>query len=167
MVGVWQELVCPEDYTGEQRSCRTFEGEQQRYPVAWIRIRSPYITDRVKATVLLNPCSELIIGNSPGVIDVNEDMLSKWKLENNCDGIVTNAYSIQQTSKMLKDIKVGEKVVHSALSFNQHSLIQIHPDTCNHLQTQSQVHSDNGAQGIGENEITLTLHMNEKHLGRL
>lgn len=107
----------------------------------------------MKADVLLNPRAELIIGNIPGVNDVDEDMLEKWKVENSCDNVVTNAVIRQQTAKMLKE---SEKVTHSTHSGKQHPPSQTHADTVTHHQRQSQAQGNKGIQGTEVNDVTLT-----------
>lgn len=43
LIGVEKDLVCPKDCAGEHTICDTFGGSQERYALAWVRIRSPYL----------------------------------------------------------------------------------------------------------------------------
>ncbi|BFZ03151.1 hypothetical protein BsWGS_06190 [Bradybaena similaris] len=91
LIGVQKNLVRPKDFTGEHIICRTFGGEQQKYPVAWVKIHTPYLTARVKAAVLQNPCTELIIGNVPNVTEVNDQAVTQHKMntDNNKQSDIT------------------------------------------------------------------------------
>lgn len=103
LIGVDKALVKPRNYTGEHIICRTFGGEQQKYPVAWVKIHTPYISSRVKCAVLPNPCTELIVGNIPNVVQVDETMLRQWQTDNQSDGDITNAVTRQQTARLNKE----------------------------------------------------------------
>ncbi|BFY99110.1 hypothetical protein BsWGS_02150 [Bradybaena similaris] len=145
LVGVCKKLVRPKDYTGEHIICRTFGGEQQRYPIAWIKISSPYITARVKSAVLPNPCTELIIGNIPNVVDVDVESIEQWKLDNKCITSVSNAVTRQQSAKLQKE--------------NEQPIIQlvpIDPHTDNKQTTQKVIYHHNENTPLKVEQTTTT-----------
>ncbi|BFZ09104.1 hypothetical protein BsWGS_12143 [Bradybaena similaris] len=128
LIGVNKALVKPKDYTGEHVICRTFGGEQQRYPIAWVKVVTPFLTGRVKSAVLLCPCTELIVGNVPNVQDVNNDDLERWKNENMTSDNTSNAVTRQQTARLKAEseqskvtiVPIQPKVQHSHDTIPQH-----------------------------------------------
>lgn len=120
LIGVHKSLVQPRDYTGKHIICRTFGGEQQKYPAAWIKNSFSLHFSRVKCAVLPNPCTELIIGNVPNIVEIDETMLQQWKCNNQCDNDVTNAVTRQQTALLCKESDKNTVQL-------QHINAQVHP----------------------------------------
>lgn len=83
LISVRKNYVCPKDYTGEHIPCRTFGGNKEWYALAWLNIRSVFLTTRMKGAVLLNPSKDLIKGNPKGVIIMKESALDSWKCADN------------------------------------------------------------------------------------
>lgn len=76
-MGGRKENARSKDYTGECIIWRTFGGTQERYELAWIKIRSPFINIRVKCAIIQNPYACLILGNAEDVKEVDDSDLEE------------------------------------------------------------------------------------------
>lgn len=59
---------------GNHATCRTFGGtkENKKHPLAWIDVEPPFLSKKVIAAVLLDPCASLILGYIEGIKDHSE-----------------------------------------------------------------------------------------------
>lgn len=65
-VGVRKSLVKPDQFTGEVKHCRQFNGDLIQLPVARIVLKSQYFSGEVDACVIDNPVCDVILGRVPG-----------------------------------------------------------------------------------------------------
>ena len=69
-VVVRRSLVPDDCLTGEKVLCGLIDGTLRQNPVAKITVDTPYLKGEVKATCMLNPMYDLIVGNVPEVEDL-------------------------------------------------------------------------------------------------
>ena len=63
------DLVRPEQLTGDVHLCRLIDGTLRRFPIARVRVDTPYLAGEIEAMCMQDPIYDLIIGNLPGVTD--------------------------------------------------------------------------------------------------
>ena len=59
----------PEQLTGDVHLCRLIDGTLRRFPIARVRVDTPYLAGEIEAMCMRDPIYDLIIGNLPGVTD--------------------------------------------------------------------------------------------------
>jgi hypothetical protein len=62
-------LVDPTSFTGESHMCFLIDGTVRHFPIAKIKVQTPYYIGDVEAMCMENPVYDLIIGNVPGARD--------------------------------------------------------------------------------------------------
>ena len=85
---VHKDLVCKEDYTGEQLSLITFGGKIEQFSLAKIHVDTPFLSGQIVACVLedypeKHRCYDLLIGNgstlgSPRALDPSPQVVEEW-----------------------------------------------------------------------------------------
>ncbi len=85
-VVVSSKLVETDQYTGEYKDCMLIDGTVRRLPVAVVNIDCVYVRGRVEALVVKTPVFDLIIGNAPRVVGVEEKMDAVGQVDTECRG---------------------------------------------------------------------------------
>ena len=70
------DLVSPKQMTGKNQSVVLIDGTVRHFPVAEVKIDSPYLVDEIEALCIPNSLSEVVIGNVEGARDPNDP---DWK----------------------------------------------------------------------------------------
>lgn len=79
----------------------------------------------------------MIIGNVPGAIELDEESIEKWKVENECNDELTNVVTQQQMTFLCKE---SEKVSDGITQLDNQRDTQQNTDTNRQQQTQSNLH---------------------------
>ena len=91
---VKRNLVDPSKYTGKMMNIVLANSELHSYPEAIIDIDTPYFKGKVTAACLENPLFDVIIGEIPGVMEMND-----------CAAVTRN---LRSTDKKLPKLKVSQ-----------------------------------------------------------
>ena len=59
-------MVRPEQYTGDARFCKQFGGKYVKLPVAQVHLDCPQFSGEVKACVIDDPITDVVLGNVQG-----------------------------------------------------------------------------------------------------
>ena len=65
-------MVKPDQFTGEVKHCRQFNGDLIQLPAAQIALKSQYFSAEVDACVIDNPVFDVILGQVPGSFECTE-----------------------------------------------------------------------------------------------
>ncbi|BFZ05447.1 hypothetical protein BsWGS_08486 [Bradybaena similaris] len=112
LVGIQKDLVQDDAYTGESIICRTFGGTKERYPLALIDLDSAFLSKRLIAAVLPNPCANIILGNVENIKECSEDDIQDWIKEKDIE-LQGNATTRRQTQiqESLKEQETMEMIL--------------------------------------------------------
>ena len=97
-VVVRRSLVPDSCLTGETVVCGLIDGTMRQNPVARITVDTPYLKGTVKATCMINPLYDLIIGNIPEAEDLN------WSCRTECESCDSAEMSAMLQSGSNKEV---------------------------------------------------------------
>ena len=83
VIAINSKYVQSNQYTGEVADCTSFDGRVIKLRLAYIDIRTPYITGRVLAHVINDAPIDLIIGNVESVKECTREEIEAWEFNNN------------------------------------------------------------------------------------
>ena len=88
-------MVKPDQFTGEVKHCRQFNGDLIQLPAAQIALKSQYFSAEVDACVIDNPVFDVILGQVPGSFECTESGSSTDKSAESkrTETILTFAYN--------------------------------------------------------------------------
>ena len=98
------DLVSPKQMTGKNQSVVLIDGTVRRFPVAKVKIDSPYLVDEIEALCIPNSLSEVVIGNVEGARDPSDP---DWKWQPKVDKSSTGEIKVHSVSESCKDTVVG------------------------------------------------------------
>ena len=113
-VVVRRDLVSQERMTGSSKYCVLFDGTVRKFPVAKVKIRSPFFSGICEALCAENPVFDLIIGNVEGVRAPRDPDIS-WETQKSRDSAEVIG-AVQTRAQKVKDGKTTELCVPDAIS---------------------------------------------------
>jgi len=96
-------LVHPEQYTGLYDRCVLIDGVVKCFPTAIINVDTPFFKGVTKASCMDNPIKEMIIGNIPGALGVEN-----CPSQNECNKQDTNETEIKQVNNEVDENKMND-----------------------------------------------------------
>ena len=108
-------LVEEHQLTGNEVTCTLIDGTQRKFPLAQIRVDTPYFAGVVEAMCMEKPLYDLILGNIPSVSDIPDP---RWRRE--CNAVTTRAQA-ETEKRPIKPLKVPAAELHDV---NIETLIQ-------------------------------------------
>ena len=113
-VVVRRDLVSQERMTGSSKYCVLLDGTVRKFPVAKVKIRSPFFSGICEALCAENPVFDLIIGNVEGVRAPSDPDIS-WETQKSRDSAEVIG-AVQTRAQKVKDGKTTELCVPDAIS---------------------------------------------------
>jgi len=128
-VVVRRSLVPDDCPTGDMVLCGLIDGTLQQNPVAKITVDTPYLKGEVKATCMLSPTYDLIVGNVPEVEDLVWSCKDQPGRALGADEATSGL--VQDTSQFVEEIVEGHAVITRSQAKRDHKVkpLKVTPST--------------------------------------